>query len=135
MASPLVAYARSLCEGCAGSRLGDFAQLLRLGETLQLLEALVLDLPDPLPGHVEGPAHLVQGPRMLAAQPIAELEHAALAVREILEGFLQRLLGEQLGGTLEGGLGTLIGDELAELRLLLVAHGLLEGDRRLRRAL
>src|SRR5690242_20751050 len=32
-------------------------------------------------------------------------------------------------------LGPLIGDELAELGLLLVAHGLLEGDRRLRRAL
>ena len=72
---------------------------------------------------------------MLAAEPVAELEHAALAVGEVLEGLLQRLLGEQLGGALEGRLGALVGDELAELGLLLVADRLLERDRRLRRAL
>src|SRR3954468_9310272 len=72
---------------------------------------------------------------MLAAEPVTELEHATLAVGEVLEGFLQRFLGEQLSGALEGGLGTLIGDELTELRLLLVADRLLQRDRSLRRAL
>src|SRR5262245_12014065 len=115
--------------------LSDFAELLSLRERLQLLKRLVLDLPDPLARDVEGPADLVQGPRVLAAEPVAELEHATLAVGEVLEGLLQRLLGEQLRGALEGRLGTLIRDELAELRLLLVADRLLEGDRRLRRAL
>src|SRR5262249_37251326 len=115
--------------------LRDFAELLCLGEALQLLERLVLDLPHPLARDVEGPPDLVQGPRVLAAEPVAELEHAALAVGEVLEGLLQRLLGKQLGGALEGGLGALIGDELAELRLLLVADRLLEGDRGLGRAL
>src|SRR4051812_18311842 len=115
--------------------LSHFAELLGLREGLQLLQRLVLDLADPLAGDVEGPADLVQGPRMLAAEPVTELEHAALAVGEVLEGLLQRLLGEQLGGPLEGRLGALIGDELAELRLLLVADRLLQRDRRLRRAL
>src|SRR5918995_3417073 len=115
--------------------LRNFAELLRLGEALQLLQRLVLDLADALAGDVERPPHLIQRTGMLAAEPVAELEHAALAVGEVLEGLLQRLLGEQLGGPLEGGLGALIGDELAELRLLLVADRLLEGDRRLRRAL
>src|SRR4051794_12572912 len=72
---------------------------------------------------------------MLAAEPVTELEHAPLAVGEVLEGLLQRLLGEQLSGALEGGLGSLICDELTELRLLLVANRLLQRDRRLRRAL
>src|SRR5215207_6168841 len=135
MPSPLLAYARSLWQAEPPDQLGDFAELLRLSQGLKLLEALVLDLPDALAGDVEGPPHLVERARMLAAEPVAELEHAALAVGEVLEGLLQRLLGEQLGGALEGGLGTLIGDELAELRLLLVADRLLEGDRRLGGAL
>src|SRR5215207_2568188 len=135
MPSPLLAYARSLWQAEPPDQLGDFAELLRLSQGLKLLEALVLDLPDALAGDVEGPPHLVERARMLAAEPVAELEHAALAVGEVLEGLLQRLLGEQLGGALEGGLGALIGDELAELRLLLVADRLLEGDGGLGRAL
>ena len=39
---------------------------------------------------------------MLAAEPVAELEHAALAVGEVLERLPQRLLGEQLRGAVEG---------------------------------
>jgi hypothetical protein len=35
-------------------QLGEFAELLRLGEALQLLQRLVLDLADPLAGDVEG---------------------------------------------------------------------------------
>src|SRR3712207_8019397 len=43
-------------------------------------------------------------------------EHAALAVGEVLERLAQRLLGEDLRGTLVGRLGALVGDELAEDR-------------------
>src|SRR5262245_45858517 len=135
MCSPLLAVSARGAYATGEAGLSDFAELLRLSQGLKLLEALGLDLPDPLAGDVEGPADLVQGPRMLAAEPVTQLEHAALAIGEVLQGLLQRLLGEQLGGTLEGGLGTLIRDELAELRLLLVADRLLERDRRLRRPL
>src|ERR687898_1337688 len=116
-------------------QLRDFAQLLRLSQRLKLLERLVLDLADALAGDVEGPADLVERARVLAAQAVAQLEHAALAVGQVLERLAQRLLGEDLGGALVRRLGPLVGDELAELGLLLVAHGLLERDRRLRGAL
>ena len=53
---------------------------------LKLLQRLVLDLADPLAGDVEGPPDLVEGARVLAAQSVAKLEHAALAVGEVLQG-------------------------------------------------
>src|SRR5947199_4697498 len=98
--------------------LGDVAQLLGLGQRLELLEGLVLDLADALARDVERPADLVERARVLAAEPVAQLEDAALAVAQVLEGLAQRLLGEDLGGALVGRLGALVGDELAELRLL-----------------
>src|SRR3954467_11380242 len=115
--------------------LGHVAQLLRLGERLKLLERLVLDLADALARDVERAADLVEGARVLAAQPVAELEHAALAVGQVLERLAQGFLGEDLGGAVVRRLGALVGDELAELGLLLVADGLLERYRSLRRAL
>src|SRR4051794_30027235 len=114
---------------------GDLTQFLGLAQRLQLFEALVLDLADPLAGDVEGAADLVQGPRVLAAEPVAELEHAALAVGEVLERLFEGLFGKQVRGPIERALGLLVGDELAELRLLLVADRLLERDRGLGGAL
>src|SRR5215216_1606957 len=111
------------------------AQLLRLGEALQLLERLVLDLADALARDVERPPDLVERARVLAAEAVAQLEHAPLAVREVLERLAQRLLGEDLGRALVRRLGALVGDELAELRLLLVTDRLLQRDRGLRGAL
>src|SRR5215210_6982683 len=115
--------------------LGDVAELLGLRERLQLLQRLVLDLADALARDVERAPDLVERARVLAAQAIAQLEDAALAVGEILQRLAQRLLGEDLGCALVGRLGALVGDELAELRLLLVADRLLERDRSLRGAL
>src|SRR5258708_4517521 len=115
-------------------RSGDVAQLLRLGEALKLLQRLVLDLTDPLARHVERPPDLVERARVLAAEAVAQLEHAPLPVGEVLERLAQRLLREDLGGALVRRLGALVGDELPELGLLLVADRLLERDRGLRRA-
>src|SRR4051812_941691 len=115
--------------------LGDVPELLGLGEALKLLEGLVLDLADALARDVERPADLVERARVLAAEAVAQLEDAALAVGQVLEGLAQRFLGEDLRRALVRRLGALVGDELAELRLLLVADRLLEADRRLRRAL
>src|SRR3954451_13590548 len=109
--------------------LGDVAELLGLRERLQLLQRLVLDLADALARDVERPPDLVERARVLAAEPVAELEDAALAVGEVLQRLAQRLLREDLGGALVGRLGALVGDELPELRLLLVADRLLERHR------
>src|ERR1035438_7292672 len=98
--------------------LRDGAGLLRLCEALQLLQRLVLDLADPLPRDVERASHLVERARVLAAEPVPQLEHAAFAVGQVLERLAQRLLGEDLGGALIWRLGALVGDELSELRLL-----------------
>src|SRR5439155_380720 len=106
----------------------DFAELRRLGEGAQLLQALVLDLPDPLACDVERPPHLVERPRMLAVQPVAQLEHAALAVREHPEDLLQRLLAERGLGRLVRQRLRLVEQEVAELGLFLVADRLLERD-------
>src|SRR5947209_241187 len=114
---------------------GDVAELLGLRERLQLLERLVLDLADALARDVERPPDLVERARVLAAEAVPELQDAALAVGEVLQRLAQRLLGEDLRRALVRRLGALVGDELPELGLLLVADRLLERDRRLRGAL
>src|SRR4051812_11661523 len=82
--------------GLGPRALGDVAELLRLGQRLQLLQRLVLDLADALARDVERPADLVERPRVLAAEAVAELEHAALAVGEVLECLSKGLFGEDL---------------------------------------
>src|SRR5579884_701369 len=115
-------------------RSGDVAELVRLGERAQLLQALVLDLADALPRHLERAADLVERARLLAVQAVPKLEHAALAVAQRVEALRQRLGAERRVRGLVGRRRALVLDELAELRLLLVADRLLERHRRLRRA-
>src|SRR5437660_3195731 len=56
------------------------AQPLGLGQRLELLERVVLDLPDPLTGDVERAADLLERVGPLAGQPEAHLDHLALAL-------------------------------------------------------
>src|SRR4051812_28749103 len=116
------------------SYLGDVFERDRVGQRAELLQALVLDLPDPLARDVEGLADLVQRPRMLAVEPVPQLEHAAFAGAERLEHAPQRRLAQlDLRDLLRQRLA-LVGEEVPELRLLLVADRLLQRDRRLRAA-
>jgi hypothetical protein len=127
--------ARVRAKRLAGSVLDVVAQLLGLVEFLELLERAVFDLPDALARDVERSADLVECARALAADAVAQLEHAALAVAEVLERVSQRFLGENLHRALVGRLGSVVCDQAAEVGLLLVADGRLERDRRLRGAL
>src|SRR5437899_11339963 len=102
-------------------RLGDVAELLSLGEALELLERLVLDLADALARDVERPPDLVERARVLAVEPVAKLEHATLPVRKRGEDPLQRLLTHRNLGGLVGQRHVLVREEMPELGLLLVA--------------
>jgi hypothetical protein len=51
---------------------GDVANALSVGERAQLLQALVLDLPDPLARDVERATDLVERARLLAVEPVPE---------------------------------------------------------------
>src|SRR5439155_6228585 len=112
----------------------DVLQRLGLCERAQLLQALVLDLPDPLARDAERPPDLVQRARMLAVQPVAKFEHAALAGREAAEHAPQRCLAQLHLGDLVRQRLVLVSEEVTELGLLVVADRLLERDRRLRAA-
>src|SRR5581483_2270930 len=112
----------------------DVAQLLRVGERAELLQALVLDLADALARHLKRAADLVECPRLLAVQAVAQLEHATLAIGQRAQALRERLGAERRVGGLVGERRVLVLDELPELRLLLVADRLLERHRRLRRA-
>src|SRR5579872_4174446 len=89
------------------------AQPLRFGQRLELLQRVVLDLPDPLAGHVERPPDLLERVRALAAEPETHLDHLALALRQRRQRAPQVLAPQVLGRQLEGRLGGLVLDEVA----------------------
>src|SRR5512133_775808 len=110
----------------------DVLQRLSLCQRAQLLQALVLDLPDPLARDVERPSDLVQRARMLAIQPVAELENSSLAGREAAQHAPQRRFAQlHLGNFVRQSL-VLVREEVTELGFLVVADRLLERHRRLR---
>src|SRR5215210_3985077 len=57
------------------------AEPLRLGQRLELAQRVGLDLADALARHPEGAADLLERARLLAVEPVAHGDHAALALR------------------------------------------------------
>src|SRR4051794_41940708 len=105
---------------------GGIAEALGLGKRFQLLQRVVLDLPDPLARHVERAADLLERVRARAREPEAHLDHLALAPREGVEGAADVLAAEVLRRELERRHGRLVLEEVAELGLVLLADRLLE---------
>src|SRR5436309_6290076 len=133
MAASLLRMYSILCSAWQAGKqpLRDVAELDRVCERAQLLEALVLDLADSLTRHVERPADLVERARMLTVESVAELEHLALTARERPEDLAQCLLAHRDLCFLVRQRQVFVGDEVAEFRFVLVADRLLEGDGRL----
>src|SRR4051794_40463737 len=105
------------------------AQTLRLGQHLELLERVVLDLADALARDSERAADLLQGARLLAGQPEAHLDHLALALRQRVQSPEHVLLAQVLERRLERRLGRVVLDEVAQLGVLLLADRLLQRHR------
>src|SRR2546421_196478 len=112
----------------AGLR-GEAGELTQRGEPRQ---RLALELPDALSRQVELVADRLERPG-LALEAEAELEDAPLALRERVERPTDALAAERLLGLVERVGGLAVGEEVAELALVVGAHGLIQGDRRLRR--
>ena len=81
----------------------------------QLGERLGLDLADPLAGDVEAAAHLVERERLVALEPEPQREDLPLAGVEVVEQVLEVVAGQRQRRHLEGHLGVVVGDEVAEL--------------------
>src|SRR5438270_13627458 len=109
-------------------------EALGLGEALELLQRVVLDLADALARHAERAADLLQRARLLALQPEPQLDHLPLPLRERRERALDAAPPQRQRGRVERRLGLLVLDEVPELGLLLFADRLLERDRQLRHA-
>src|SRR3954452_7245720 len=79
----------------------DVAEPLRLGQRLELLERVVLDLADPLARHVERAADLLERVRAGAREPEAHLDRLALPRRERVQRAADVLLAQVRGGDVE----------------------------------
>src|SRR5207253_11019984 len=95
-------------------RLDAILEALRLRKRLELLERVVLDLPDALPRHAEGAADLLERARLLALQPEPQLDHLPLALRQRLERLLDVVAAQGQRRLLVRRLRGLVLDEVAE---------------------
>src|SRR5919109_4395911 len=94
-----------------GGRLDAVLEALGLGQALELLQRVVLDLADALAGDAEGPAHLLERPRLLALESEPELDHLPLPRRERVERAVDVLAPQVERRRVEGGLRLVVLDE------------------------
>src|SRR5439155_4065995 len=93
-------------------------------------QSLALELADALARQVELVADRLQRPR-LAFEAEAALEDAALPLGQRVERAAHALAAERLLGLVERIRGLAVGEEVAELALVVRADGLIQRDRRL----
>src|SRR4051794_20450376 len=108
-------------------------EVLHFRERAQLPQGALLDLPDALPRHAEDLADFFQRRRRPSVEAVAELEHAALAQSQGRERLNQRAYAGIVVGDVLRQRST-VGEEVPELRFVLIADRLLERDGRLRAA-
>src|SRR5437667_128340 len=106
----------------------EIFQALASRRMAQLAQRLGLDLADPLAGHPELPADLLQRPGTAIIEPEAQLQHLALARRERLQHVLQLLLQHGKRRRFGRREGVLVLDEVAQVAVFLFADGRLQRD-------
>src|SRR5918999_123352 len=112
----------------SGSDREHVLELRRGAWVAELAEGLGLDLPDALAREVELLADLLQGARLPRDEPETQRQHPSLTLGEKAENAPKILLAQDRGGRLEGRLGFVVGDEVRQLGVLLVAHGLVQRE-------
>src|SRR6266705_6540863 len=108
----------------------EAGQLAQRGQPRQ---RLALELPDALAGQVELVPDRLERPG-LALEAEAQLEDAPFPLGEGVKGPTHTLAEERLLGLVERVGGLAVGEEVAELALVIRADRLVQGDRRLRGA-
>src|SRR4051794_8343633 len=99
---------------------------------LQLHERPRFDLADALARDPEGATDLLERAGVAAVEPVAQLEHLALAMRERREHVLELLAAQLRDHHLVRAGFLVVLDERAQRAVVLVADGRLERDRLLR---
>src|SRR5437879_7609995 len=115
--------------GGSGALLQVVLQLPATRRVAQLAQRLGLDLPDPLASHVEVAPDLFEGPRATVLQAKAQLKHPSLPRGERVEDSLDLLLEQLVAGRVRRSHAGQVGDEVAEMAVLLLADGRLEAHR------
>src|SRR5262249_46924825 len=100
----------------------ELLQLLAALGMAQLGQRLGLDLADPLPGHPELLADLLQRPRLAVDQPEPQLHDLLLTVRQLAERLLDSLGEHAAGGDLGGRVGARVLDEVGQVGVVLLPH-------------
>src|SRR5581483_11758343 len=107
-------------------------QVFRTTRMAQLAQRLGFDLPDTLPGHVELLTNLLESMVGVHADTEAHAQHFGLALRQRAEYFHRGILEARSGSRIRRRDGVHVLDEIAEMRILVVADRRLHGNRLLR---
>src|SRR5438094_8440643 len=110
-----------MCSSCRG---------LQIAQRCEARQRLALELAHTLARQVELVADRLERPR-LALEAESQLEDPAFALGQRVERAPNALAAERLLGFLEGIRGVAVGEEVAELALVLGADRLVQGDGRM----
>src|SRR5205823_3688754 len=104
-------------------------QLARPHRVLKLPDRLRFNLPHALARHFEDSAYFFQRVRIPIANAVAQLDDLALAIRQRLKHLLDLVLEHLLRRALDGVIGLLIFDEIAEVAVFRFADRAVQRNR------